>query len=459
MLSQAQLETLQAECHADDVAIDLAKMQLWSEDQARKYFESGGAAEPAAPIPADGLAAPIPADGLAADEARSKISHLKEEGNAMLKLGQLDDAVIKYRQALEDAGGALPPVELAPVMSNLAMALMKRGEAEASLAMATQCVAAKPDWHKAHFRMGEALFELRRFEEARDAYAKAEQLVPGDRDVAAARALADEAIKGGVWFRQLLPGREFAITPTQPMDELIFGAAKQMQNHIYLVGCAETRECYVVDACWDVNGIVAYAKRNKMRIVGAIGTHYHFDHCGGEVPPQMVAMVAGPFGAGQKVMLPGLREMARDHGAAVHIHAREVERIAKQCEMPKETISPLEQAQRLPLGNSGEIEVLHTPGHSGGSVCLCVHPKGGGSPLCMMSGDTIFPGSCGRLDLPDSDVDAMFDSLGALRKLDESLKVYPGHAYGGASTTIAAEKRGGLLRPFSKEQFKSMFAR
>ena len=446
MLSRARLEEIQAECLADDIAIDLPKMQLWSEDQARTYFEFGGTAEPAA---------------LMADEVRSKVSSLKEEGNAMLKQGQLEDAVIKYRQALATGGGSLPPVELAPIMSNLAMVLMRRGEAEASLATATQCVAAKPEWHKAHFRLGEALFELRRFDEARDAYSKAEQLVPGsagDPAVLAAHALTDEAIKGGVWFRQLLPGRDFAIAPTQPMDELIFGAAKQMQNHIYLVGCAQTRECYVVDACWDVTGIVAYAKRNKMSIIGAIGTHYHFDHCGGEVPPQMVAMVAGPFGAGQKVMLPGLREMARDHGAAVYIHAREVERIAKQCEIPKETILPLEQAQRLPLGAAGEVEVLHTPGHSGGSVCLCVH-RTGGAPLCLLSGDTIFPGSCGRLDLPDSDVDAMFDSLGALRKLDESLSVYPGHAYGGASTTIAAEKRGGLLRPFSKDQFKSMFSR
>ena len=89
---------------------------------------------------------------------------------------------------------------------------------------------------------------------------------------------------------------------------------------------------------------------------------------------------------------------------------------------------------------------------------MCVRPKEG-EPRCLLSGDTIFPGSCGRLDLPDSDVNAMFDSLATLRALSDGLQVFPGHAYGGASTTIGAEKRGGLLRPFSKQEFMRMFDR
>ena len=57
----------------------------------------------------------------------------------------------------------------------------------------------------------------------------------------------------------------------------MFGAARQMQNLIYLIGDLSTRQCYVVDACWDAKGINAYAKRFKMRLVGAIATHWHFD--------------------------------------------------------------------------------------------------------------------------------------------------------------------------------------
>ena len=61
-----------------------------------------------------------------------------------------------------------------------------------------------------------------------------------------------------------------------------------------------------------------------------------------------------------------------------------------------------------------------------------------------------------QLDLPDSDVHAMFDSLQRLRTFDDSITVYPGHGYSGESTTIGAEKQNGLLRPFSKDQWLRM---
>ena len=177
---------------------------------------------------------------------------------------------------------------------------------------------------------------------------------------------------GGVlhWTLRL----RLAKAPADPALAPVRSQARQMQNHIYLIGCATTRECYVVDACWDTVGIASFAHRHRMRLVGAIGTHYHFDHCGGAVPPQMAAMVSGPFGG--KPVLPGLREMRRDEGVAVHIHAREMGRVAQQCDLALEEISPLEQGARLRVGEAGELEVLHTPGHSGGSICVCVQPSG-----------------------------------------------------------------------------------
>jgi glyoxylase-like metal-dependent hydrolase (beta-lactamase superfamily II) len=77
--------------------------------------------------------------------------------------------------------------------------------------------------------------------------------------------------------------------------------------------------------------------------------------------------------------------------------------------------------------------------------------------LQVIVGDTLFPGSCGRLDLPDSDVNAMFDSLARLRALDDATTVWPGHGYSGDSTTIRKEKVSGLLVPFKKEEFLRMF--
>ena len=182
------------------------------------------------------------------EDARKRVSTLKEEGNGKLKSGDLEQAVALYRQAAEEAA-MLPPEELASVWSNLALALLKQGSAAESLVAADKCIAAKPEWHKAHYRRGDALFHLRRYPEAHGAYARAQELAADDREVAAALALTAEAVQGGVWFRQLLPGRDFAVQPSSPMEELIFGAARQMQNHIYVVGCATSRECYVVDSC------------------------------------------------------------------------------------------------------------------------------------------------------------------------------------------------------------------
>jgi glyoxylase-like metal-dependent hydrolase (beta-lactamase superfamily II) len=123
-------------------------------------------------------------------------------------------------------------------------------------------------------------------------------------------------------------------------------------------------------------------------------------------------------------------------------------------------LAPLEHGQVLPLGEAGSMEVLHTPGHSSGSVCYHAKPSAEGAwePRVMV-GDTIFPGSCGRLDLPESNVDDMFESMELLRRLDDSLPVFPGHAYSGASTTIGREKATGLLRPFTRQQWTQMHRR
>ena len=73
--------------------------------------------------------------------------------------------------------------------------------------------------------------------------------------------------------------------------------------------------------------------------------------------------------------------------------------------------------------------------------------------------DTVFPGSCGRLDLPGSDARVMYDSLRRLAALPESLVIFPGHGYNGASSTIGAEKRTGLLRPMTREQWDRSMVR
>jgi glyoxylase-like metal-dependent hydrolase (beta-lactamase superfamily II) len=82
----------------------------------------------------------------------------------------------------------------------------------------------------------------------------------------------------------------------------------------------------------------------------------------------------------------------------------------------------------------GEIRltVLHTPGHTEGSVCLQAVDDG-----ILFSGDTLFAGGWGRVDLPGADPAAMVESLARLTTLDDSIVVLPGH---GQATTIGRER-------------------
>lgn len=81
------------------------------------------------------------------------------------------------------------------------------------------------------------------------------------------------------------------------------------------------------------------------------------------------------------------------------------------------------------------LSVLHTPGHTPGSLCLYAPEEG-----LLFSGDTMFAGGWGRTDFPGGDEDAMRDSLARLLRLPEDTRVLPGH---GPGTTIARERRGG----------------
>src|SRR5258705_12782035 len=77
-----------------------------------------------------------------------------------------------------------------------------------------------------------------------------------------------------LYFRQLLAGRDFAV------DNPV---AAQMMNFAYLVGDEHTRECLLVDPAWDVDSLVKLAQADDMKVIGALGSHYHPDHLGGEM--------------------------------------------------------------------------------------------------------------------------------------------------------------------------------
>lgn len=114
---------------------------------------------------------------------------------------------------------------------------------------------------------------------------------------------------------------------------------------------------------------------------------------------------------------------------------------------------PHESGDRVSAG-AVEVELLHTPGHTPGSLCFRVNGRLG-------SGDTLFLNGCGRADLPGGDVDEMFRPLSErLGSLPGDTTVYPGHDYGGGSAEILALRQPNVyLRVRDLRSFRHMLGR
>jgi glyoxylase-like metal-dependent hydrolase (beta-lactamase superfamily II) len=96
---------------------------------------------------------------------------------------------------------------------------------------------------------------------------------------------------------------------------------------------------------------------------------------------------------------------------------------------------------------------MHTPGHTPGSQCILINENR------LLSGDTMFIGNIGRLDMAGADIPQAFESIKKLCQLNESIVVYPGHNYGGSYTTIKQEKTSNpMLQAPNLEEFQQLVA-
>ena len=188
-----------------------------------------------------------------------------------------------------------------------------------------------------------------------------------------------------------------------------------MQNFVYLVGDPETRECVAVDPAWEIDAIVDQIASDDMRLKGVLVTHTHQDHVGGHL-----------FGQD----IPGIADLLGKAAAKVYVHAAEREFLKGFGS----DLVKVEGGETLDVGRL-KITFVHTPGHTPGSQCFLVDGR-------LISGDTLFIGSCGRTDLPGSDPSEMYYSLTQrLAALPDDTVLFPGHNYGGPSSTLGQEKR------------------
>ena len=212
----------------------------------------------------------------------------------------------------------------------------------------------------------------------------------------------------------------------------------QMANFAYLVGSRSMREAVLVDPAWSVDALLDRAETDGMKVVGALATHYHQDHVGGEI-----------FG----MSIEGLDRLLSRNPVPIHVNREEADGLRKVTGVSESDLVRREAGDVLELGET-RVRFLHTPGHTPGSQCFLVEEAD--HPGQLVSGDTLFLNSCGRVDLPGSNVEDMYRSLHEVLKVlpDETL-LYPGHLYAPEpSSTMGEQKRTNpYLRVAGLEQF------
>lgn len=217
----------------------------------------------------------------------------------------------------------------------------------------------------------------------------------------------------------------------QPMDDLIFQQIPigPMANFVYLIGSKSTREAAIVDPAWSADELARIAEQADLKVEHILVTHTHPDHVGGDLMGQEIE---------------GLPAMLERWKAKVYIHKAEAELYKG---VPKSEIVANDEHTEIVLGEVS-IRFLHTPGHTPGSQCFMLSDR-------LVSGDTLFIGSCGRVDLPGSNPEDLYFSLTQkLMKLGDETAVFPGHNYAAhaTSTTIGAEKGHNPFFNFSSKQ-------
>ncbi len=211
-----------------------------------------------------------------------------------------------------------------------------------------------------------------------------------------------------------------------------------MANFAYLVGSRSTRQALLVDPAWSVDALLDRASADDMEVVGALVTHYHQDHVGGSL-----------FGH----TIEGVAELLARKPVPIHANEHEAEGVQRVTGASSKDVVRHSAGDVIELGPI-RIRLLHTPGHTPGSQCFLVEEAN--APGRLVSGDTLFLGSCGRVDLPGSDPEAMYRSLNlTLKQLPDETLLYPGHMYASEPSSTMGEqtRRNPFLRVSTLEQF------
>ncbi|MCL4244026.1 MAG: MBL fold metallo-hydrolase [Candidatus Dadabacteria bacterium] len=190
-------------------------------------------------------------------------------------------------------------------------------------------------------------------------------------------------------------------------------------TNCYILGDEKTNEGILIDPGEQIDDIMREVKKSGLKITKIVNTHTHIDHVAGAEAAKKALGVGFYIHPEEVPVLELLPESAQRFPQFGDVEVPEVEGF-------------VEEGDEVEIGGL-RAKVLHTPGHTWGSICLVIGDV-------VISGDTLFAGSVGRVDLTGGT--SMAELVGSIKSklmpLPDSYKVYPGH---GPATTIGIEKK------------------
>ncbi len=217
-----------------------------------------------------------------------------------------------------------------------------------------------------------------------------------------------------------------------PLQSIIFKVAQSVNSIVYLVGDASSGEVLIVDACWDVDAILARLAADGMRPVACAITSNHFDRVGGRLP--------APYSR-YKVKIQGVIDiLSAFPSLSVYVQPQDIDAFQAASGVDPTKIKATADGEELHIG-AFSARFIHALGETAGSQCILFDGDR------LLTGSVLLPGASERAPLDDAaNAGLVYEGLRRISPTQpmQSIVIYPGHGHGGRLCSTMERELGGL---------------